>query len=145
LTALSLCKPLAYHGRCTNIRAAAQPKSQAASSETRRPSQQPRRIGDGRFSPKPCEQQIRPIKLLPTMDSEAAASTHNHQSGPLPQHPPTQRKRSHTQPPKLTLQGAAHKREVTMASPSPAPANQSLGFHPKRPSHTHRKRKQAPR
>jgi hypothetical protein len=47
-----------------------------------------------------------------------------------------------TQLPKLTLQGNAHKRDVAPTPSSPAPASRNLGFHPKRPSQTRRKRKQ---
>jgi hypothetical protein len=79
------------------------------------------------------------MKHLPTMDPEAAASTHIHHPGPLPRHPltPTEEK-PHTLP-KLTLQGDAHKRDATLTPSSPAPADRSLGFHPERPSHNRKR------
>jgi hypothetical protein len=63
------------------------------------------------------------MKHLPTMNPEVAASAHIHHPGRyLDVHRP-QRRRSHTQLPKLILQDDAHKRDVTLMPSSPAPAN----------------------
>jgi hypothetical protein len=81
------------------------------------------------------------MKHLLAMDPEAHASTHIHHLRLLPWRPPTSKQETHVQPPKLSLQGGTHKRDVTLTPSSPYPANKSLGFHPEKPSHTHQSRK----
>jgi hypothetical protein len=88
-------KLLVDHGRRTNIRSRRPGlKVKLPHPRQRRPSRQPRRTSDTRQSPKPCKQLLRLMKHLPTMNSEAAASTHNCHPGPLPRRPltPTQEK-----------------------------------------------------
>jgi hypothetical protein len=51
------------------------PKSHTTSPEGCRPSRQPRSTNDTRLPPNPCQQLLHPMKQLPNMVSEAAAST----------------------------------------------------------------------
>jgi hypothetical protein len=83
-------KLLVDHGRRTNIRGRRPGlKVKLPHLRQHRPSRQPRRTSNTRQSPNPCKQQLRLMKLLPTMYPEAAASTHNHHPGPLPRRPRT--------------------------------------------------------
>jgi hypothetical protein len=66
-----------------------QPKSQTASSETASTEPTALSHSDTRQSPKPCKQLLRLMEHLPTMNPEAAASTHNHHPEPLPRRPLT--------------------------------------------------------
>jgi hypothetical protein len=105
-------KLLVDHDRRTNIRGR-RPGLEVKLPPLRlcQSSRQPRRTRDTRRSPKPYKHLLHPMKHLPVLDLNAAASTHIHYSRPLPRHPPTTREDTHNCQ-KPTLQGDAHKRET---------------------------------
>jgi hypothetical protein len=109
------------------------PKSHTTSPEGRRPSRQPRRTSDTRLPPNPCQQLLRPMKQLPNMVSEAAASTRK--SSPRGRCPDIHRhvdnRRNKASSPRRCLQEGND-----VAAAIARPETRSLGFLPE--SHNHR-------